>query len=217
MAEHRFSARQVLGMLALVLSLCAASLAGGVALGYQWGRATGRAAALAERAGRPEAPDSGLPLPFEWRLPFQDSPARPYLGVEFEMITPELAEAEALPVDEGALIRSVAADTPAEAAGLRVGDIVQEVEGEPVDAGHSLRDRIMAHQPGDQVALTILRGGETLEVTVTLAERPASPPIPFPRGELPSGPGFRFEFRCTPEPCPFQPFFDRLPRDEPTY
>jgi membrane-associated protease RseP (regulator of RpoE activity) len=216
MSEHRLSFWQVLGLLALVLTLCAVSLAGGVFLGYQWGRANGMALALRERASsQTETPRFTIPFLPEPNQP-SDRPAnQPYLGVRFEMITPELAEAEKLEVEEGAILREVTPGSPADKAGLKAGDIVQAVDGEAVNADHTLRDRIMAHQPGDEVTLKILREGETLEVKATLGTRPAS--LPFARGEFPLTPGFHFEFRCSPEPCPFPPFFNEQPKQEPTY
>lgn len=213
MSEQRFSIWHVLGLLALVLALCTTTLAGGVFLGYQWGRASGLAAA----GGRGNAPQA-LPGFPELPRPFTNQPDQPYLGVQFEMITPELAEAEKLGVEAGAVIRQVVPGSPAEQAGLIVGDVVQEVDGEAVGAERTLRALVAAHRPGDKVTLTILRGTENLEINVTLGTRPV-PDLPFPQGELfpEFGPGSRFEFRCSPEPCQFLPFPDQRPNEEPTY
>ena len=213
MSEQRFSIWHVLGLLALVLALCTTTLAGGVFLGYQWGRASGLAAA----SGRGNAPHA-LPGFPELPRPFTNQPNQPYLGVQFEMITPELAEAEKLGAQVGAVLRAVAPGSPAEQAGLMVGDVVQEVDGEAVDAEHTLRDLVAAHKPADEVTLTISRGTESLEIKVTLGARPV-PDIPFPQGELfpEFGPGYRFEFRCSPEPCRFLPFPDQRSNGEPTY
>ena len=95
MSEKRYSAWQILGGLAVVVSLCAASLAGGLFIGYQWGRASGMARAFAGqgRSERAPVPIPALPLPFEPGRRLGDLPHHAYLGVRFEMITPELAEA----------------------------------------------------------------------------------------------------------------------------
>jgi membrane-associated protease RseP (regulator of RpoE activity) len=213
MVERRFSLWQVLGILAVVLALCTISAAGGLALGYQWGRASGIALAERERALLPqEAPRSVWP---GFGEPFENLANQPYLGVQFEMITPELAESENLPVEEGALIRQVVPNGPAEKAGLKTGDIVQQVDGESVSAKHPLRERIVAHQPGDEVTLKILRNAETLEIKVTLESRPASLPFSLPEGRFP--PDFNFRIQCSPEPCPPLPFLDNdRPEDQPT-
>lgn len=97
---------------------------------------------------------------------------RGYLGVAFRTITAALADSENLPVQQGALVEEVQADSPAQEAGLQVGDIITAVNDEPVDEEHTLADRLYAHEPDDTVTLTVLREGETLSLDVTLGERP---------------------------------------------
>lgn len=205
MTEKRFSFWQVAGILFVALALMAASLGSGVALGYQWGRASGLAAARAAYRAEGADPPHALPFRPEGELP--DLASQPYLGVEFETITPELAESEKLSVDSGAIIRTVVSGGPAEKAGVKVEDIVLEVSGQSVDADHTLRDRVMSYRPGDDVTLTLRRGSETQEIKVTLGERAGF-------GE-PFEPGFHYEFRCGPQPCPF-PFFHEQ-KQQPTY
>ena len=65
--------------------------------------------------------------------------------------------------------------SPAEKAGLADGDIVVAVDGEAVDADHDLATRILPHIPGDTVTLSVVRGGRTLEIKVTLGTLPANP------------------------------------------
>ncbi len=216
MSEHRFSAWQVGAVVVVVLGLTGAALVGGVALGYFWGRANGRAAGLADQPQIERAP---APFQVLTQMPF-DRPkapefaAQPYLGVEFVMITPELAEAENLAAEEGALVRAVLLKTPAAEAGLELGDIIQQVNGEPVDVEHPLPERIRAFKPGDEVTLEVLREGQTHEIGVTLGERPL-PELP----RLPEGlqPGFEFDFQCSPGPCPDLPFFDEPKQNAPSY
>ncbi len=116
-----------------------------------------------------------LPLPFDLMpeiqgRPFGLSAQNGRLGVVFEPLTAELAAELDLDVSEGALIREVQADSPAAEAGLLADDIVTAVNGEPVDAERTLRDRLFAYEPGDTVTLDVLRGGETLQIDVTLGE-----------------------------------------------
>jgi membrane-associated protease RseP (regulator of RpoE activity) len=205
MSETRYSLWQVVGLVVVVLALCAASLLAGVYLGYQWGKARGTATALLETRGPEEAPvrPPTLQLPRDLEPPFSPFSERPYLGVYSETITPELAEAESLPVQEGAILREVAPDSPAEEAGLEPGDIILRVDQEPVNQVHSLRDRILAHRPGDQISLTVIRGDSRLSLEVTLGEQPAFGPFEFPFFSQESLPGFRFWIDCWPEPCPF--------------
>ncbi|MBA3384642.1 MAG: trypsin-like peptidase domain-containing protein [Actinobacteria bacterium] len=84
---------------------------------------------------------------------------RPFLGVQ-------LAEA-----DEGAQIAAVTDGSPADRAGLKQGDVITEVEGEAASAD-DVRRAVAARKPGDELELTIRRGGGTQTVTATLGKRP---------------------------------------------
>ncbi|MCC6616940.1 MAG: PDZ domain-containing protein [Anaerolineae bacterium] len=102
------------------------------------------------------------------------------LGVLFDVLTPEIASDMGLDITEGAVIREVTPDSPAETAGLMADDVVTAVNGEPVDAERTLRDRLFAYEPGDTVTLDVVRGDETLQLEVTLD-------APQPTGPMPSG------------------------------
>lgn len=73
---------------------------------------------------------------------------------------------------QGALVGEVEADSPASEAGLVDGDIVIAVDGNTVDGAAGLVAAIRDREPGDDVEITVIRGGETLTVTATLSERP---------------------------------------------
>ena len=74
----------------------------------------------------------------------------------------------------GAQIRQVGTATPAAAAGLRVGDVVVAVDGRSVESADALVGAIRASTIGSKVTLTIVREGQSQELTSTLAARPAS-------------------------------------------
>lgn len=118
------------------------------------------------------------------------------LGVMFDVLTPEIAADMNVDVSEGAVIRELVPGSPAESAGLQVNDIVTAVNGEPVDAERTLRDRIFAYEPGDTVTLDVVRGTETLQLEVTLD-------APEPLGPMPSG--MRLPAIPTPPPVPAVP------------
>jgi serine protease DegQ len=99
---------------------------------------------------------------------------RPYLGVDVTQVTPEFAEAFGLDVDEGVAVEQVFSDSGAERAGLRGGDVIVEVEGQPTPAVEDLFARLRDFEPGDTVTLEIVRGDERRTVEVTLGERPPS-------------------------------------------
>jgi putative serine protease PepD len=74
----------------------------------------------------------------------------------------------------GARIAEVRPETPAAQAGLQVGDVVTEVDGETIESGDELRLAVEAHEPGDSLELTVKRDGDTRTLTVELGSRPAS-------------------------------------------
>lgn len=105
---------------------------------------------------------------------------RPWLGVRYVLLTPEAAKANNLPVDYGALIASgggasepaVVAGSPAEAAGLRGGDIILEIDGKRIDEDETLASAIARKKTGDAVVLKIRRGDAELTIQATLGEYP---------------------------------------------
>jgi len=72
----------------------------------------------------------------------------------------------------GSIIATVQPDSPAEAAGLLVGDIVLAVDGEPVNGQAGLVAAIRDRNPGDTISIDLVRDGERLSVTATLVARP---------------------------------------------
>ena len=73
---------------------------------------------------------------------------------------------------QGAIIAQVEEGTPAEAAGLEVGDIVISVEGAPIEGGAGLVAAVRDQEPGDELEIRVVRGNEILTVTVVLTDRP---------------------------------------------
>jgi putative serine protease PepD len=77
--------------------------------------------------------------------------------------------------DEGpAEIQETVPGAPADRAGLRAGDEVTAVDGDPIETGDELREAIDAQRPGEKLTLTVTRGGDERTVEVTLGERPAT-------------------------------------------
>ncbi|NTU66753.1 MAG: PDZ domain-containing protein [Candidatus Moranbacteria bacterium] len=98
------------------------------------------------------------------------------LGIYYVPITKTYALANRLKVTAGALIYSasgqqglaIIADSPADKAGLRMGDIITAVSGEKIASGKSLSDIIYGHKTGDRIELTLIRNGEEMTVPITL-------------------------------------------------
>jgi S1-C subfamily serine protease len=111
-----------------------------------------------------------------------------FLGVSGTDLTPEIADALNLDVEEGALVQRVVPDGPADDAGLQAGDqqvavdgqqivaggdVITAVDGEPVTAMEDVIAAVNTKQAGDEVTLEVNRDGETQGITVELGERPA--------------------------------------------
>ncbi len=96
---------------------------------------------------------------------------RPMLGVQLKPGIDETdARALGLPRPEGVLIQDVLPDSPAQAAGVKAGDVILEVNGKKVDAANEIQTLIAEMEPGDIAALTIFRDGKTITKKVKLAE-----------------------------------------------
>lgn len=113
-----------------------------------------------------------------------------WLGVAYQTIDAQVAEDNSLSVTDGALITEVTEGSPAADAELQANDIVTAVNGEAVDAEHSLRDRMIAYEAGDVVTLTVLRDGASQDIQVTLGEPQMDMQGMFPNGfpfQMPNG------------------------------
>jgi serine protease Do/serine protease DegQ len=92
------------------------------------------------------------------------------LGAQAQDLTPELAHAFGLKQGEGAVITQVDKGSPAHRAGLQPGDIVTEVNGEPVRDANGLRNAIGLLSIGSEVELKLLREGKPRKLTAVIEE-----------------------------------------------
>ena len=107
--------------------------------------------------------------------------SRPWIGIIYVPVDRNLADENSLPIDYGAWISPdtgsgdppIVAGSPAEAAGLKAGDIITSINGRRIDAGQSLDDTLTLYEPGDTLPLEVLRDGATIAINVTLGTRPA--------------------------------------------
>lgn len=109
---------------------------------------------------------------------------RGYLGVIIQDLTPELAEQFRAPDTKGALVAQVAPDSPAQTAGLQVGDIIVRYDGRAVDDVQRLRHMVADTPPGTTLTLEVLRDGKPRRVRVTVGELPDDEPIARQRTPL---------------------------------
>jgi 2-alkenal reductase len=99
---------------------------------------------------------------------------RPYLGVRWDWVTPDLAQQNGLPAIFGAYLSEVSSGGPAAQAGLQSGDILTGMDGTAFSDQQPFLNRVLQHAPGDQVTLDVLRNGSHLQISVTLGTRPAA-------------------------------------------
>jgi serine protease Do len=98
---------------------------------------------------------------------------RGYLGVSINNLDPGDAEAFGLESNDGALVVEVVPGHAADDAGVRHGDIIVSVDGEPIENTRRLIDTISAMPPGTEVELGLVRNGKPKTLNVTLEERDA--------------------------------------------
>ena len=118
-------------------------------------------------------------VPFEVLL----GGARSYIGVSLTGLTPELREHFGAPKDAGVLVESVQNDSPADKAGIKVGDIVLSADGKDVKSSVDLRTALREKKGGDSVRIEVLRGRTRQTFVATVKERET--PRVFQLDELP--------------------------------
>ncbi|MBC7924187.1 MAG: DegQ family serine endoprotease [Bryobacteraceae bacterium] len=93
---------------------------------------------------------------------------RGYIGVLPQDITPDLARAFNLQSNNGAAITRVEPGTPAERGGMKAGDVVTAINGDPVVDANSLRLRVSRSSPGTVLKMTVQRAEGQRELAITL-------------------------------------------------
>lgn len=97
---------------------------------------------------------------------------RGFIGITGQELDDSLARAFGLERTKGAVITSIADDSPAAAAGLQVEDVIVEYDGRTLTNWRTFQSYVASRAPGTRIRLVVNREGETLNKTVTLAERP---------------------------------------------
>ena len=98
--------------------------------------------------------------------------ARGYLGIGVHPVRVPRADPDRGVTDSGLLVHSLDADGPAERAGLMVGDILISMEGRSLDTPLRLLEELGGERVGESVGLGVIRGGNSIEITVVVGERP---------------------------------------------
>ena len=108
--------------------------------------------------GAPGMPDGHSHGGIDWRTPI--------LGINAEDLTPQLGAYFGAPDNGGVLVREVRAGAPAEKAGLKAGDVIVKVDGEPVHSVADLRAELRERRGEKSVTLGILRKGSEMSLQV---------------------------------------------------
>ena len=97
---------------------------------------------------------------------------RGWIGVEPNELTPELAQTFGIQSAQGVIVTGVLNSGPAAEAGIRPGDVITQVAGQPVRTVSELLTRIAGLTPGQATPFALQRQGQVVEVSVTPAQRP---------------------------------------------
>ena len=101
---------------------------------------------------------------------------RGQLGVSMYTVTPDIAHSLGLNNAVGALVSQVVEGSPAEKAGIRTGDVITSVNGQPVKSNSELRNSIGLRRVGDKVDIGLVRDGKPLKVTAVIADTATEAP-----------------------------------------
>jgi S1-C subfamily serine protease len=100
-------------------------------------------------------------------------PGHPYVGVCFRAIEDALASSPDVQ-GYGVVVDRALPGTPAEKAGVQTGDVIEKIDGTSLSNGQTLGGVLQVHNPGDTVHLTTLRNGSTVDLPLTIGDRPAN-------------------------------------------
>lgn len=103
--------------------------------------------------------------------------ARGWLGVGIQPLTMELATKFGVSETEGILVNEVFENDPAAKAGIKPGDIITKINGNPVETPNMLSRLIAGIEPGGTASMEVLRDGKRLALTVALSERRETPTV----------------------------------------
>jgi serine protease Do len=109
---------------------------------------------------------------------------RPWVGIGLQDLTPELMKDFNVKEKEGALISQVYEGSPAEKAGLKIGDIVVQIDGKKIKDSQDVVREVLKRQVGQKILFEVIRDGKRVETSVITTQMP-SPPTE----QKPSGPG----------------------------
>lgn len=96
---------------------------------------------------------------------------RGYLGVVIREVNSQLAKDKGLSISQGVYVDSLAENSSAGAAGIRKGDVITKIDGQPIDASSALLEAVGRHRPGDKLDITVDRSGSEKTFNVVLRNK----------------------------------------------
>jgi serine protease Do len=96
---------------------------------------------------------------------------RQVVGMNIQTITPEMAKGLSLPRNYGVIVSDVAPGGPAEKAGMKIGDILMSIDGQPADNLPTVNYNFRLRDSTDNVQIVVLRGGKEIPLSVTPVEQ----------------------------------------------
>lgn len=104
------------------------------------------------------------------QLRSQGRVTRGRLGIQIDSVSKELADSLGMAKPLGAMVRQVESGSPAEKAGVEMGDIITRFEGKTIEKAQDLPRMVGSTKPGTRVILSVLRRGASKELTAVVAE-----------------------------------------------
>jgi serine protease Do len=136
------------------------------------GEVVGINTAVAAPAGVPAGYGFAIPTDIARRVALQlietGEVRRPYLGVLLAPVSPMFARAHGLPTVAGAVVMQVEPGSPAAGAGVRQGDVIMAIDGDPVRTVSELQARLVRLEPGGSAVLRVIRDGREVDVRTEL-------------------------------------------------
>jgi serine protease Do len=99
--------------------------------------------------------------------------SRGYIGATIQNFSAEMAEAQGMPDQRGAIIADLTPGGPSQRAGLQAGDVVTSINGKPIKTSSGLTREVAGSRPGDNLRLEVLRDGKRRFVDIRAGTRPS--------------------------------------------